>query len=147
MLSFFPDRSLNRRAFLTVGSLGGLSLPQLLAAQALAKGREKPITTGKSVIFLLQHGGPSQFETLDPKLDVPDGIRTVGGVTQTAVPGIHLGATLPRLARQADKLAIVRSYQSGSNAHSTRPIIGEASLKANMGHAIDMQTKMVRSFV
>ena len=133
MLSFFPDQSLNRRAFLTVGSLGGLSLSHLLAAQALAEGREKPITTGKSVIFLLQHGGPSQFETLDPKLDVPDGIRTVGGVTQTSVPGIRLGATFQRLARQADKLAIVRSYQSGSNAHSTRPIIGEASLKANMG--------------
>ena len=108
MLSFFPDRSLNRRAFLTVGSLGGLSLSHLLAAQALAEGREKPITTGKSVIFLLQHGGPSQFETLDPKLDVPDGIRTVGGVTQTSVPGIRLGATFQRLARQADKLAIVR---------------------------------------
>ena len=133
MLSFFPDRALDRRAVLTVGSLGGLSLSHLLAAKALGASQEKPITTGKSVIFLYQHGGPSQFETFDPKLDVPDGIRTIGGVTQTSIPGVTFGATLQGLAGHADKLAIVRSYKSGSNGHSTRPIIGEASLKANMG--------------
>jgi len=115
---------------LTVGSLGlgGLSLSHLLAAN-----NEKPITTGKSVIFLLQHGGPTQFETFDPKLDVPDGIRTVGGVTKTRIPGVTFGSTMQHLAAMADKCAIVRSYRSGSNGHSTRPIIGEASLKANMG--------------
>ena len=115
---------------LTVGSLGlgGLSLSHLLAAN-----NEKPITTGKSVIFLLQHGGPTQFETFDPKLDVPDGIRTVGGVTKTRIPGVTFGSTMQHLAGLADKCAIVRSYRSGSNGHSTRPIIGEASLKANMG--------------
>ena len=131
MLTIFPtDRTMNRRAMLTVGSLGlgGLSLSHLLAAN-----EEKPITTGKSVIFLLQHGGPTQFETFDPKMDVPDGIRTVGGVTQTRIPGVTFGSTMQHLAGLADRCAIVRSYQSGSNGHSTRPIIGEASLKANMG--------------
>ena len=131
MLSIFPtDRKLNRRAMLTIGSLGfgGLSLPNLLAAN-----QGKQITTGKSVIFLLQHGGPTQFETFDPKLDVPDGIRTVGGVTKTRIPGVTFGSKMQHLAGLADKCAIVRSYRSGSNGHSTRPIIGEASLKANMG--------------
>ncbi|MFP6621297.1 MAG: DUF1501 domain-containing protein [Pirellulaceae bacterium] len=130
MLTIFSTDRMNRRAMLTVGSLGlgGLSLSHLLAAN-----EGKPITTGKSVIFLLQHGGPTQFETFDPKLDVPDGIRTVGGVTRTRIPGVTFGSTMQHLAGLADKCAIVRSYRSGSNAHSTRPIIGEASLKANMG--------------
>ena len=121
MLSIFPtDQKINRRAMLTIGSLGfgGLSLPNLLAAN-----QEKQTTTGKSVIFLLQHGGPTQFETFDPKLEIGDGIRTVGGVTRTRIPGTIFGATMKHLAGLADKCAIVRSYRSGSNAHSTRPII------------------------
>ena len=61
MLSVFDPRpGYSRREFLRIGTLGlgGLSLPQLLGARALAAGN-KPITTGKSVIFLFQFGGPS----------------------------------------------------------------------------------------
>lgn len=121
---------------LTVGSLGfgGLTLANLLAARAAAAtGTEKPITTGKSVVFLLQHGGPSQHETFDPKMDVPQGVRTVGGVTPTSVSGVHFGATLAGLAKHADKMALVRSYATGSGAHSLRPLVSEASQSANIG--------------
>ena len=79
---------LSRRDFLTVGTLGlgGLSLPSLLAA-----GGERPShITGKSVIFLFQQGGPSQFETFDPKPEAPDGIRTVTGTTKTFGARYHL---------------------------------------------------------
>ena len=136
MLSIFDSNDpLNRRAMLTVGGLGfgGLSLDSLLSAQALAGSGDKPIATGKSVVFLLQHGGPTQFETFDPKLDVSDGIRTVGGVTETTVPGLTFGATLGRIAKLAHRLAIVRSYTTGSASHSLRPLISEASRKANIG--------------
>ena len=136
MLSVFDHTGpLSRRAMLSIGSLGlgGLALSDLLAAKAHGFAEKNHFTSGKSVIFLLQHGGPTQFETYDPKMDAPEAIRTVGGVTQTAVPGVHFGSTLKRLAAHADKLAVVRSYQSGSNGHSTRPIIGEATNKANMG--------------
>ncbi|MDA1018060.1 MAG: DUF1501 domain-containing protein [Planctomycetota bacterium] len=136
MLSIFDanDRC-NRRALLSAGGLGfgGLSLANLLAAKSLAGSGDKPISTGKSVVFLLQHGGPTQFETFDPKLDVPDGIRTVGGVTRTSVPGLTLGSTLQRIAKLAHRLAIVRSYTTGSASHSIRPLISEASRKANIG--------------
>ena len=61
------DRAFNRRSFLKIGSLalGGLSLPQLFAADA------KRLLTDKSVIFLFLHGGPSQIETFDPKMTAP----------------------------------------------------------------------------
>src|SRR5262245_1624715 len=57
-----------RRAFLRVGTLGlgGLSLAHLLEARAAA-GRAAALTD-RAVIFLFQHGGPSQFETFDPKM-------------------------------------------------------------------------------
>ena len=68
-----------RRDFLRIGSLtlGGLSLPSLLAARAAAAqsaGLSGPLTTDKSVIFLFLHGGPSQIETFDRLLK----IRLVG---------------------------------------------------------------------
>jgi len=136
MLSIFDrDHRLSRRAMLTVGGLGfgGLALPQLLAAKAAASTTGKPITTGKSVIFLLQHGGPTQFETFDPKLDVPEGVRTVGGVTRTSVPGVTFGASMEKTAKLAEHLAVVRSYATGSGSHSLRPIVSEASRDANIG--------------
>ena len=56
MLSIFDHRrTMDRRSMMTAGglALGGLSLADLLRSQAAAGGREKPIRTGKSVVFLL----------------------------------------------------------------------------------------------
>ena len=74
---------MNRRELLRVGTLGlgGLSLSSLLGVKALAKCQRNPLT-GKSVIFLFQHGGPSQHETFDPKPDAPSEVREVGEVIQ-----------------------------------------------------------------
>jgi hypothetical protein len=127
MLSLFDHRSgHSRREFLRIGTLGlgGLSLPQLLGARALAAG-PNPITTGKSVIFLFQFGGPSQFETFDPKMSAPDGIRSVTGETATSLPGVTFGASFPKLAKRINQLAIVRSYVPGREIsnHLISPIV------------------------
>lgn len=127
-----PLRS--RRSFLTVGGIGGLSLPLLLGHTARASGSSKPgSVTGKSVIFIFQQGGPSQFETLDPKLEGPTESRSLDGTIPTNLPGVHFGASLPRLARRADRLTIVRSYQSQNAGHNIRPLVGPDSLEANIG--------------
>ncbi len=127
-------RDLNRRQFLTVGGLGlgGLTLPTLLAAKAAAQGQPNPVT-GKSVIFLFQQGGPSQFETFDPKPDAPDGVRTVTDVIKTKVPGVHFGSTMQLCASIADKLTIVRSFQTNNAGHNIQPIVGPDSLQTNIG--------------
>jgi len=138
MLSLFDPRpGHSRREFLRIGTLGigGLSLPQLLGDRALAT-ESKPITTGKSVIFLFQFGGPSQFETFDPKMNAPDGIRTVTGEIGTSIPGVTFGSTFPKLAKRADQLAVVRSYVPGREIsnHLIYPIVHpKETLGASIG--------------
>src|SRR5271163_1601349 len=127
MLSILDHRpGYSRREFLRIGTLGlgGLSLPQLLGARALAAGN-RPITTGKSVIFLFMFGGPSQFETFDPKMSAPDGIRSVTGEISTALPGVTFGSSFPQLAKRANQLAVVRSYVPGREIsnHLLYPIV------------------------
>jgi hypothetical protein len=138
MLSVFDHRpNHSRREFLRIGTLGlgGLSLPHLLGARALAAGN-KPITTGKSVIFLFQFGGPSQFETFDPKMSAPDGVRCVNGEIATALPGVTFGSSFPQLAKRAKQLAVVRSYVPGREIsnHLIYPIVHpKETLGASLG--------------
>ena len=128
------QRPISRRELLNIGSLGlgGRTLPTLLSGRAHA-GAGKNVLSGKSVIFLFQQGGPSQFETFDPKPDAPGGIRTVNGTIQTSLPGVFFGGTMSRLARHADKLTVVRSYQTNNGGHNIRPFVGSESLNANIG--------------
>jgi hypothetical protein len=134
MLTISTGHGLNRRAFLTIGSLGlgGLSLSSLLAGRATG-GEGAGLVRDRSVIFLFQQGGPSQFETFDPRPDAPDGIRTVTGTVQTALAGVHFGDTFPRLARLANRLTTVRSFQTNNAGHNIQPIVGPDSLNANIG--------------
>ena len=138
MLSIFDRRpGYSRREFLRIGTLGlgGLSLPHLLGARALAAGN-RPITTGKSVIFLHLFGGPSQFETFDPKMSAPDGIRSVTGEIATALPGVTFGSSFPQLAKRANQLAVLRSYVPGRDIsnHVLYPIVHpRETLGASLG--------------
>lgn len=124
---------MDRRGFLTAGTLGlgGLSLPTLLAA-----GRQGGAVTGKSVIFLFQQGGPSQFETFDPKPEASDQIRTIGGTIATSIPGLRFGATLPRLAKLAHKLTIVHSFKTNNAGHNIQPLVSQDTSEAFMGSLV-----------
>ncbi|MFO0844397.1 MAG: DUF1501 domain-containing protein [Gemmataceae bacterium] len=101
----------SRREFLRVGTLalGGLSLPELLAANP------SPRT---SVILFWMWGGPSQFETFDPKPDAPDGIRGPFRPIHTRVPGMDVCELFPSLAKLADKFSLVRSLHHTMSAHN-----------------------------
>ncbi len=117
----FADYRPSRRELLRIGGLGlsGLSLPNLLASRSLAATDSGDATFGraKSVIFLFLQGGPPQHETFDPKPLAPAEIRGPFRPIQTNVPGIQIGELLPRTARLADKLAIVRSIATDTNDH------------------------------
>lgn len=116
----------SRRGFLQAGSLafGGLTLPQLFSVPPASAGSpqlaaELGSTFGKarSVIFLWLQGGPPQHETFDPKPDAPVDIRGLFKPIATNVPGIRICELLPRTARHAEKLAIVRSLSTRDDNH------------------------------
>ncbi|QDV48048.1 DUF1501 domain-containing protein [Gimesia fumaroli] len=135
MLSFCEHNGLSgRREFLRVGglALGGLTLPGLLSAKAQAAGSGK-LLKNKSVIFLFMHGGPSQIETFDPKMDAPAGIRSATGEVTTRIPGVTFGGTFQKLAPLADRMSIVRSYRTGDSRHDIKPIVHKDTLDANLG--------------
>jgi hypothetical protein len=136
MLSVFDRRpGHTRREFLRFGSFGLGGLAHLLGNRALAAG-DRPIATGKSVVFLYQFGGPSQFETFDPKMGAPEGIRCVNGEVATSIPGITFGSLFPKMASRAHRMTTVRSYVPGREIsnHLIYPIVHPtATHGANLG--------------
>jgi uncharacterized protein (DUF1501 family) len=110
---FLSLEAMHRREFLRVGGLSalGLSLPAFFAARARAStyGSEQPQARARSCILLFLAGGPSHFETFDPKPDAPSDVRTIYETIRSNVPGTHLCEYLPDLARQAHRFALVRS--------------------------------------
>ncbi|MEC9043193.1 MAG: DUF1501 domain-containing protein [Verrucomicrobiota bacterium] len=111
--------TISRRQVLAT-SLGcaGFSLTDFLQLQSIAK-ENKTETKGKakSCIILFAWGGMSHLETWDPKPEGPKEIRGSFDTIPTATPGIHIGEHMPYLAKQTNKLAIVRSMHHGSSAH------------------------------
>src|SRR5262249_48147050 len=106
-----------RRDFLRLGlfGLGGLPLPKLLAAQA------KP--NDKALIFLWLGGGPGHLDTYDMKPNPPAEIRGEFKPVPTNAPGIQVCELMPHIAKQVDKMCILRSVFSadlGSHERSSR---------------------------
>lgn len=128
-----------RREFLRVGSLGlaGLGLPRLLSASTLGRlssaSSYGPPLRDRSVILLFLHGGPSQFETFDPKMEAPSGVRSATGEVPTRLPGITFGGTFPRLAQRADRLSLVRSFVTGNGNHDIKPVVSPHTAQASLG--------------
>ena len=106
--------TLSRRAFMRVGALalGGLPVQQLLAEQATQRSRPT------SVILFWMWGGPSQFETFDPKPDAPLEYRGPFRPTRTTVPGMDVCELFPRLAQHGQRLALVRSLHHTMSSHN-----------------------------
>lgn len=73
----------------------------------------------KNIIWLFLSGGPSQYETFDPKPDAPAEIRGTFRPIATSVPGTQICELLPRVAKIADKLAIVRSLATDDPNHES----------------------------
>lgn len=123
--------SLNRRELLRISAAGalGLSLPELLQAEGAA-GQATGKATARNCIYIFLCGGPSQLDMWDPKPEAPDGIRSPFPLLQTNVPGIQLTELLPKTARHAEKLAIIRSMRHDSSSHDigiARTLLATAS--------------------
>jgi Protein of unknown function (DUF1501) len=108
-----------RRDFLHAGSLAflGLSTPQFLRLKAMGA-----VKADKDVncIQLMLVGGPSQLDTWDMKPDAPASIRGPFKPIPTNVSGIQISEIFPRMAKHADKFALLRSvYHTAAAVHDT----------------------------
>ncbi len=106
----------SRRAFLRSGLVGlsGLGLSDLLHLESAAGPAAR---TGKSIVVLWLWGGPSHMETFDLKPDAPAEYRGEFRPIRTNVPGMDVCEHLPRLARLANRFALVRSLHHDSPGH------------------------------
>lgn len=91
----------------------GLSLDQILRGKEAAGNRSKDT----AVIQVWLGGGPSQFETFDPKPDAPIEIRGPYGTIPTLHSGVRFCETMPRTANVVDRATIIRSIAHGENGH------------------------------
>src|SRR5262245_1476192 len=134
MLTFY-DRSsvrlgnrITRRAVLRIGGLAftGLVWSDWLRARAAAadhaptRGRSVTGAFGKAraCILIFNYGGPSHLDLWDLKPDAPGEIRGEFRPAATCVPGIAITEHLPRLARLADRYAVIRSVNHRDNDHA-----------------------------
>jgi len=110
---------LTRRDFLHAGSLSylGLGLPSMLGLKAMGAVNPKKDT---NCIFLFLVGGPSQLDTWDMKPQAPTEIRGPYKPIKTNVSGIEISEVFPKMARNADKWALVRTcYHTAAAVHDT----------------------------
>lgn len=111
----FNCEGLGRRDFIQtgLGALGGLGITDLLKYQAQAGVK----SNDTKCIMIWLDGGPSHYETFDPKPDAPSEIRGEFGSIPTTVPGVHFCDTMPKLAKSFDNFSVVRSIAHNQNNH------------------------------
>ena len=103
----------SRREFLRVGALGmgGLTLPQLLQAEAQAG-----ITnSNKAIIMIYMVGAPPHQDMYDLKPDAPVDIGGEFEPINTNVPGIRVSEHMPYIAKIMDKCVPRRAVYSSPN--------------------------------
>jgi hypothetical protein len=110
----------SRRDVLRAGSISvaGTLVPSFWdTTSAKVPVANESAATARSVILLWMAGGVTHIDSLDPKPDAPEQVRGTLGAIRTTLPGVWFCETLPQLARQAHRLAVVRSFSHDSNDH------------------------------
>jgi uncharacterized protein (DUF1501 family) len=143
-----PMNGISRRALLQSSLLacGGFTLPQLLELRtaSAAAGAAKRST---AVIFVQLGGGPSHFETYDPKPDAPAEYRGGLSAIATSVPGVRFCELLPEQAKIADQLAIVRSVTHREASHIALHVVETGYFLRNITNALKGEMPAVGSVV
>jgi hypothetical protein len=115
---------LTRRDLLHVGALA----PSGLSLEGWSRAAEAPranpaaangFGSAKRCILLYLWGSPSQIDTFDPKPDAPAEIRGELGSIQTVLPGVRVGEVFPKLAKQLDRVTVLRSLTHNTPIHGT----------------------------
>ncbi|MDA0835395.1 MAG: DUF1501 domain-containing protein [Planctomycetota bacterium] len=110
-------QGIDRRCFLRQTSAAGLaSFGALSFRDALNARAEEIQQAGYSVILLWMQGGPSQFETFDPKPDTANGGPTKA--ISTAVSGIQIAQGWNKVAGVMNDISLIRSMTNKEGQHA-----------------------------
>lgn len=109
------DGAVSRRHFLKTVGVGAAGLAGLGWQDWLLASQPQLQKQGKSVIVLWMQGGPSQFETFDPKPGTENGGETQA--IETAVPGIRIANFWPNVAKHTDDISFIRSMTNKEGNH------------------------------
>jgi hypothetical protein len=107
----------NRRDCLKLGLRGVVAggLVGALRSQAYAAVASR--RQAKACILIWMDGGPSHYETFDPKPDAPVEIRGSFETIATKVPSVRFSQHMNRLAAISDKYAVIRSIRHDQGNH------------------------------
>ncbi len=113
---------LSRRSLLTVGGIGtlGLTLADPLRASEQQRTPSRRAGDERNCILVYLNGGPSQYETFDPKPEQPAEIRGPYGAIETNVSGIRISELLPNLSREMHRYSVIRTLTHSFDSHSPR---------------------------
>ncbi len=106
---------LNRRGFLRSIGLGAAGLSALSFTDLMAVQADELRKRHMGVILLWMGGGPSQFETFDPKPGQAHGGETKA--IDTAVPGIKIASPWEHTAKMMGDISVVRSMTNKEGNH------------------------------
>ncbi|QGJ69159.1 DUF1501 domain-containing protein [Planctomycetales bacterium 10988] len=106
-------RSMLRRVAGTMTAAGVMQVGWRDLVMAQASELQKQ---GKAMILLWMDGGPSQFETFNPKPESK--YQGPCKPISTNLPGVHIGEDWPETAKVMDKIALIRSMVSVERDHS-----------------------------
>ena len=124
----------SRRNFLRVGGLGVISLSAAERARRMAVARER--AGERRCVLIVLEGGVSHLDTFDPKPQAPVEHRGPFRAIPTSVPSLQVSELFPRLARQAERFAIVRSLHSRAAAvHETGLQVAQAGTTRTLREA------------
>ena len=99
------------------GLLGGSLVNTLRARGESAKASGGLTPKADRVILIWMDGGPTHFETFDPKPDAPLEFRGEFGYAQTSVPGVLYSEHMVKLAASLDDCAMIRSIRHNQGNH------------------------------
>src|SRR5208337_3566710 len=102
---------------LGLGALFGGGLVHALRLRAQAESGKTIEPVAKGCILIWMDGGPTHYETFDPKPTAPKEFRGEFAAIPTRVPGVFFSQHMRRLAAIADKLAVVRSIRHDQGNH------------------------------
>jgi hypothetical protein len=124
---------LERREFIAgiaKASLGVSVLPALAGAAETPSGKVLP-HTAKNVIFVYMAGGMPHVDTFDPKTNSE--VKGQSSPIKTSAAGVQVSNFLPEIAKQADKMAILRGMSTKTGDHAGGNYLMHTAFKSRPG--------------